>query len=113
MAHHGEELCCFIQDTAGGGVQGIHHQGAVGNSNNGPIIESILALRHEQAQLIGYPNFVEYSMASKVPRNIPTYIVPPVPRAKQPLTPPLLLPFADGYPEDRARVAGAASSGFI
>lgn len=46
-------------------------RGAVGDSNNGPIIESILALRHEQAQLIGFPNFVEYSMASKVPLRTP------------------------------------------
>lgn len=41
-------------------------RGAVGDSDNGPIIESILALRHEQAQLVGYPSFAEYSMASKV-----------------------------------------------
>ena len=48
----------------------------MGDSDNGPIIESILALRHEQAQLVGFPNFVEYSMASKVPCDSPAVMFP-------------------------------------
>ena len=38
-----------------------------GDSNNGPIIESMLALRKEQANLTGYANYAEFSLASKVP----------------------------------------------
>lgn len=37
-----------------------------GETNNAPIIESILALRQEQAKLLGYANYAEVSMASKV-----------------------------------------------
>ena len=54
----------------------------MGDSDNGPVIESILALRHEQAQLVGYPNFAEYSMASKVRISQPTDNVFAVSRAK-------------------------------
>jgi oligopeptidase A len=37
-----------------------------GDSDNTPLIEKTLALRHEQAQLLGYPNYAEVSLASKV-----------------------------------------------
>ena len=37
-----------------------------GDSDNGPVIESILALRQEQANLTGYANYAEFSLASKV-----------------------------------------------
>lgn len=37
-----------------------------GASDNTPLIERTLALKHEQAQLLGYPNYAEVSLASKV-----------------------------------------------
>ncbi|EFJ49660.1 hypothetical protein VOLCADRAFT_104239 [Volvox carteri f. nagariensis] len=37
-----------------------------GDSDNGPIIERILELRAEKARLLGYDNFAELSMASKM-----------------------------------------------
>lgn len=37
-----------------------------GKSDNTPLIEKTLALRREQAQLLGYPNYAEVSLASKV-----------------------------------------------
>lgn len=37
-----------------------------GASDNTPLIERTLALKREQAQLLGYPNYAEVSLASKV-----------------------------------------------
>ena len=37
-----------------------------GGANNEPVIEKILTLRQEKANLLGYPNHAEVSMASKV-----------------------------------------------
>ena len=34
--------------------------------DNGPVMEKILALRHEAAQLLGYPNYAERSLATKM-----------------------------------------------
>jgi oligopeptidase A len=37
-----------------------------GQFDNGPLIEEILALRHEQATLLGYANYAELSLATKM-----------------------------------------------
>ena len=37
-----------------------------GDTDNTPLIERTLALRQEQAELLGYPNYAEVSLASKV-----------------------------------------------
>ena len=37
-----------------------------GQWDNGPIMEQILALRHEMAQLLGFNNYAEYSLATKM-----------------------------------------------
>ncbi len=39
---------------------------STGDADNGPVIEAILALRREQANLTGYANYAEFSLASKV-----------------------------------------------
>jgi oligopeptidase A len=39
---------------------------SAGRFDNGPLIEEIMALRHEAAQLIGYPNFAEYALATRM-----------------------------------------------
>lgn len=38
-----------------------------GDADNTPLIERTLALRREQAQLLGFPNYAEVSLARKVP----------------------------------------------
>ncbi|HVY65880.1 MAG TPA: M3 family metallopeptidase, partial [Gammaproteobacteria bacterium] len=42
--------------------QGPH----AGRWDNGPLIEQIMALRHEAAQLVGFRTFAEYSLATKM-----------------------------------------------
>ena len=42
-----------------------------GEGDNTPIIERTLALRREQAQLLGFDNYAEVSMASKVGDPVP------------------------------------------
>ena len=37
-----------------------------GEKDNSPIIERVLSLKQEKAHLLGYDNFAEVSMASKV-----------------------------------------------
>ena len=37
-----------------------------GEKDNSPIIEKVLSLKNEKAHLLGYDNFAEVSMASKV-----------------------------------------------
>ncbi|GAB4293145.1 MAG: oligopeptidase A [Thiohalomonadaceae bacterium] len=37
-----------------------------GQWDNGPVMEQILALRHELAQLLGFPNHAEHSLATKM-----------------------------------------------
>src|SRR5690606_4375720 len=37
-----------------------------GQWDNGPLMEQILALRHEEAQLLGFGNFAELSLATKM-----------------------------------------------
>lgn len=39
---------------------------STGSSDNGPLIERTLALKRERAQLLGYPNHAEVSLASKM-----------------------------------------------
>ncbi|KAG2500627.1 hypothetical protein HYH03_001394 [Edaphochlamys debaryana] len=39
---------------------------SVGDSDNGPLIDKILGLRQEKAQLLGFPTFAHLSMASKM-----------------------------------------------
>ncbi|MCC5791347.1 MAG: M3 family metallopeptidase [Legionellaceae bacterium] len=39
---------------------------SAGRFDNGPVINDILHLRHETAQLLGFANFAEYSLASKM-----------------------------------------------
>ena len=46
-------------------MPGIHAADA-GDIDNSPIIERILALRQEKAGLLGFENFAQLSMASKV-----------------------------------------------
>ena len=49
--------------------QGPH----AGRWDNGPLIEEILALRHEAAQLVGFKTFAEFSLATKMaesPRRV-------------------------------------------
>ncbi|MEJ2106144.1 MAG: M3 family metallopeptidase [Acidiferrobacteraceae bacterium] len=41
-----------------------------GQWDNGPLIARMLTLRHETADLLGYANFGEYSLASKMARNV-------------------------------------------
>ncbi|MBK5971087.1 MULTISPECIES: oligopeptidase A [Thiorhodovibrio] len=45
--------------------QGPH----AGRWDNGPLMEEILALRHEQAQLLGFANYAELSLAPKMARS--------------------------------------------
>ncbi len=45
--------------------QGPH----AGQWDNGNIMEQILALRHEQAQLLGFDNYVQHSLARKMARS--------------------------------------------
>jgi len=40
-----------------------------GRFDNGPLIDEILALRHEQALLLGYGNYAEMSLATKMARS--------------------------------------------
>ena len=40
-----------------------------GEKDNSPIIEKVLTLKQEKAKLLGYDNFAEVSMASKVSYN--------------------------------------------
>lgn len=42
--------------------QGPH----AGRWDNGPLMDEILALRHEQARLLGFGNYAEYSLATKM-----------------------------------------------
>ena len=41
-----------------------------GEKDNSPIIEKVLSLKQEKAKLLGYANFAEVSMASKVSANL-------------------------------------------
>jgi len=45
--------------------QGPH----AGQWDNGPVMEEILALRHEEAQLLGFANYAEFSLATKMARS--------------------------------------------
>jgi oligopeptidase A len=40
-----------------------------GKWDNGPVIENILKMRHEKAQLLGYQNFAELSVAKKMAKD--------------------------------------------
>ena len=49
-----------------------------GETDNTPLIEKTLGLRQEQAELLGYPNYAEVSLASKVGlSDRPPYSVSP------------------------------------
>lgn len=41
-----------------------------GEKDNSPIIEKVLSLKQEKAKLLGYANFAEVSMASKVSASL-------------------------------------------
>lgn len=41
-----------------------------GEKDNSPIIEKVLSLKQEKAHLLGYANFAEVSMASKVSASL-------------------------------------------
>ncbi len=41
-----------------------------GRWDNGPIMERILALRHEQARLLGFANYAEYALATRMARSV-------------------------------------------
>lgn len=41
-----------------------------GEKDNSPIIEKVLSLKQEKAKLLGYDNFAEVSMASKVSTTV-------------------------------------------
>jgi len=41
-----------------------------GEKDNTPLMDQILALRHEKAQLLGYKNFAEVSLAQKMARSV-------------------------------------------
>ena len=41
-----------------------------GQFDNGPVIAEILALRHELARLVGFDNFAEYSLATKMAPSV-------------------------------------------
>jgi oligopeptidase A len=41
-----------------------------GRFDNTPLIEQIMALRHEQARLLGFSNFAEFSLASKMAPSV-------------------------------------------
>ena len=38
--------------------------------DNTPVMRAILALRHEAAQMLGFPSFAEYSLASKMAESV-------------------------------------------
>lgn len=40
-----------------------------GQWDNGPLMEQILSLRHEMAELLGFKNYAEYSLATKMATN--------------------------------------------
>jgi oligopeptidase A len=42
-----------------------------GRFDNGPVMSRILALRHEAASLLGFDNFAELSLATKMARTVP------------------------------------------
>ena len=50
--------------------QGPH----AGRWDNGPLIDQILALRHELAQLLGYASYAEYSLATKMAPDTDTVV---------------------------------------
>ncbi|CBL43640.1 Oligopeptidase A [gamma proteobacterium HdN1] len=50
----------IVQDRASTDPQTAHPW------DNAPLMREILALRHELAQLLGYPNYAEYSLATKM-----------------------------------------------
>jgi oligopeptidase A len=45
-----------------------------GRFDNGPVIGEILRLRHEAATLLGYDNFAQLSLATKMARDVPEVI---------------------------------------
>jgi Zn-dependent oligopeptidase len=47
-----------------------------GDIDNTPVIERILELRQQKAKLLGYANFAEVSMASKVGLSSRKHILP-------------------------------------
>jgi len=56
-----------------------------GQFDNGPLMEEILALRHEMAQLLGYKNYAELSLATKMaesPDEVEQFLVDLARRAK-------------------------------
>jgi oligopeptidase A len=42
---------------------------SAGRFDNGPIIEQILPLRHELARLVGFANYADYALATRMARN--------------------------------------------
>lgn len=63
-----------------------------GQRDNGPVIESILEKRHALAKLLGFPNFAEYALATKMaasPEQVIAFLeklaTPSLPKAKEEL----------------------------
>ncbi len=56
-----------------------------GQFDNGPLIDQILAARHEMAQMLGYANYAELSLATKMaesPQQVDDFIIDLATRAK-------------------------------
>jgi oligopeptidase A len=43
---------------------------SAGRFDNAPVMESLLRLRHEAAQLLGYPNYAAYALARRMARSV-------------------------------------------
>jgi oligopeptidase A len=43
---------------------------SAGQFDNRPVMEKLLALRHESAQLLGYPNYAAYALARRMARSV-------------------------------------------
>jgi oligopeptidase A len=46
------------------------HGPTAGRFDNAAVMESLLRLRHEAAQLLGYPNYAAYALARRMARNV-------------------------------------------
>jgi oligopeptidase A len=46
-----------------------------GQFNNAEVMEKLLALRHEAAQLLGYPNYAAYALARRMARSVDEVLV--------------------------------------
>lgn len=63
-----------------------------GEKDNSPIIEKVLSLKQEKAHLLGYANFAEVSMASKVSASLRLHCYAFLRASSSPLLPPSATP---------------------